>query len=330
MAAVDLGCWWRQGGDGKLKIAHSAEPGNQRAELLQAVMNQPAASPLAEWNARIMQSNCAREEGMERRGEAALHTVSSGACHSMCQQLGGLFPGKKGGYPGPGPWQLCVSDREPSVQLMHCLSVFVPCPAQQSLPWAKDLWEFWEGRITRLCHRPRSTPGHCQSGAGHSHERLVSLCMPTSYWVLHPACPTTSQVPLQEESKWAGCSAPRWLEASGKQDVSRRLRGCDIARASPWKNRDNNNRADAEGDFLHLFPSGFPGALCSNTRPGFGTETRESADMTEIRWPFQQQQNLSHQPACAAPLQSYIPVSCQRSRCFNMQDTFPEGCDTWP
>lgn len=26
---------------------------------------------------------------MERRGEAALHTVSSGACHSTCQQLGG-------------------------------------------------------------------------------------------------------------------------------------------------------------------------------------------------------------------------------------------------
>lgn len=31
----------------------------------------------------------------------------------------------------------------------------------------------------------------------------------------------------------------------------------------------------------------------ANTRPGFGTETRKSADVTEIRRPLQQQQNLS-------------------------------------
>lgn len=63
----------------------------------------------------------------------------------------------------------------------------------------------------------------------------------------------------------------------------------------------------------------------ANAQPGFGTETRKSADMTEIGRPFQQQQNLSHQPACAAPLQSYIPVSCKCFRCLNMQDTFPEA-----
>lgn len=121
--------------------------------------NQPTASPLVEWNVGMMRSNRAREEGIERRREAALHSVSSGACHSMCQQLGGFFPVKKGGYPDPGPWQLCVSNKEPSVQPLHCFSVFVPCPAQQSLPWAKDLWEFWEGTgwITRLCHCPRAT-----------------------------------------------------------------------------------------------------------------------------------------------------------------------------
>lgn len=92
------------------------------------LQNQPAASPLAERNARIMQSNCAREEGMERREEAALYTVSSGACTACVSSLEGFFQGKREVIQGPGPWQLCVSNREPSVQALHCFSVFVPCP----------------------------------------------------------------------------------------------------------------------------------------------------------------------------------------------------------
>lgn len=143
---------------------------------------------------------------------------------STCQQLGGFSPGKKGGFPGPGPWQLCVSNGEPSVQPLRCFSVFVPCSAQQSPPWARDLWDFREGTgwITKLCHCPRATPGHCQSGAGHRHERLVCLHMLRSYSVLHPACSTTSQIPLQEENKCAGCPAPWWLEDTREADCEER------------------------------------------------------------------------------------------------------------
>lgn len=136
------------------------------------LQNQPAASPLAEWNARIMQSNCAREEGMERRGEAALYTVSSGACTACVSSLEGFSREK-------GRLSRALAHGSPvwatgSHLYKHCIVFQCLC-----LPWAKDLWEFREGTgwITRLCHRPRATPGHCQSGAGHKHQRLVSLCL---------------------------------------------------------------------------------------------------------------------------------------------------------
>lgn len=124
----------------------------------------------------------------------------------MCQQLGGLFPGKKGGY--PGPWPMAALCEQQGAVCTSTALFFSVC----ALPRAKDLWEFREGTgwISRLCHCPRATPGHCQSGEGHKHQRLLSLCL--SYLVPHPACPTTSQVPLQEENKCAGCSAPQWLE----------------------------------------------------------------------------------------------------------------------
>lgn len=70
MAAVDLGCWCRQGGDGKLKIAQS-QATSELSSFRLSVTNQPAAAPRAEWNARIMRSNCAREEGMGAKGRGS-------------------------------------------------------------------------------------------------------------------------------------------------------------------------------------------------------------------------------------------------------------------
>lgn len=117
--------------------------------------NQAAAFSFAEQNARIMQSNCGREEGM---GEAAFRTMFSGACHSVCQQPGGFFPGKRGGYPGPAPRQLCMSNME-QFGRPRCLA-FAPCSAQQSPAQAKGCWASREGKgwIVRLRCFPRAAP----------------------------------------------------------------------------------------------------------------------------------------------------------------------------
>lgn len=71
MAAVDLGCWCRQGGDGKLKIAHSAEPGNQQAELLQAFCDEPTrcfSSCRMKCQDKAEQPRQGRRDGAKGRG----------------------------------------------------------------------------------------------------------------------------------------------------------------------------------------------------------------------------------------------------------------------
>lgn len=239
MAAVDLGCWCRQGGDGKLKIAHSAEPGNQRAELLQAFPDEPTrcfsscGMKCQGNNAELCQGG---RDGVKGRGSPPHHVFWSLPQHVPAawrvfsrekRRLSRLWPTAA----------LCEQQGAVCTTTALLFSVCaLPSTAEPALS---------QGLVRVLGrHRPdhkalplpQSHPRHCQSGAGLSHERLVSLHTLRSYLVLHPACSTSSQIPLQGEKKCGG------------------LHDCNMARASPWKNRTkNNNRADAKWDFLCSF-----------------------------------------------------------------------------
>lgn len=141
-------------------------PGNSELSSFRlCVTNQPAAFSFAERNARIMQSHCGREEGM---GEAAFRTTFSGACHSVCQQPGGFFPGKKGRLSRPCP-MAALREQHGAVWtttalfgLCTLLSAAEPGPSQGLLgiPGRQRL-----DREAPLL--PQGHPGHCQGGGGH-------------------------------------------------------------------------------------------------------------------------------------------------------------------
>lgn len=182
--------------------------------------NQPAVFSFVERNARRTPRNCAREEGMggERQPSAPRFLELATACVSS---PGGGFPQKKGGYPGPAPRQLWVSNTEQFVQPLRRCSVFAPCPVQQSPARAKGCWASREGKgcMARLRRFPRAAPDAPQAEGGTGVPRgTLSLRTLGFYLVLDPACSAMSQIPLKGENKRAGSPAPLWLEDAREED----------------------------------------------------------------------------------------------------------------
>lgn len=138
------------------------EPGNQRAELLQALRDKPThcfffCGTKCQDNAeQLCQRGRDGREG-ERQPSAPRFLEPATACVSSLESF---FQGKKGGYPGPAPRQLCVSDTEHFVQPPRCRSVFAPCPGQQSPARDKGCWASREGKgwMARLRRFPRAAP----------------------------------------------------------------------------------------------------------------------------------------------------------------------------
>lgn len=221
MAAVDLGCWCRQGGDGKLKIAHSAEPGNQRAELLQAFRAEPTrclSSCGMKCQGNAEQLCQGGRNGVKGRGSPPHHVFWSLPQHVSAAPR--VFSREKGRLSRPWP-MAALCEQQGAVCTTTALFFSVCALPSTAEPVLSQGLVGILGRH-RLDHKalplPQSHPQQCQRGAGHKQESLVSLCTLRSYLVLHPACSTSSQIPLQEEKKCAGCSAPRWPEDTREAD----------------------------------------------------------------------------------------------------------------
>lgn len=262
MAAVHLGCWCRQGGDGKLKIAPSAEPGNQRAELLQASRDQPTRC----FSACGMKCRDDAEQLCQggrdgAKGEAALHTVSSEAHASS---LEGFLQGKREVIQalahGSSVWATGSRLYNHRV-VFQCL-----CPAQHSRARPEPGTCGTSGKAQAASQSsvtaPEPPPDTARVGQGTGMKDLFAFACSgaTQSFILpalqHPKFLSKRKINVLDALHVGG------LRTHGKQTVSRGLCNCNIAWASPWKNPDNN-RADTKWDFLHLFLSGSPGALCS-------------------------------------------------------------------
>lgn len=204
------------------------------------LQNQPAASPLAERNARIMQSNCARKKGWSE-GERQPSTLCllepaqhvSAAWRAFSREKGrlsrALAHGSSVWATGSRLYKHCIVFQclcpAPSQGLVgipgrHRLDLKA-LPLPQSHPWTLPKWRRTQASKT-------------------------SFPLPKSYLVPHPACPTTSQVPLQEENKCAGCSAPQWLEDTREAGCEQRTawlqHGQGISMKKSWQQQQQQGR----------------------------------------------------------------------------------------
>lgn len=113
------------------------------------------------------------------------------------------------------------------------------------------------------------------------------------------------------------------LRMPGKRAASRGLSDCSVWQGHFQEKMPRTTTGEMQSEISRIsFRLVFLMHCAANTRPGFGTERRKSADVTEIRQPFQQEQTFQTSlPAlltsCHPTALSHVsPPGALRCTCF--------------